>query len=89
MIECDSYQQVKKCLEFGSNYILLDNMKPVIIKKCLNLRKSFKKKKILFEITGGISLANVSLFSKLGCDFISSSKITNSPKSVDIGLDML
>ena len=41
MIECDSYQQVKKCLEFGSNYILLDNMKPVIIKKCLNLRKSF------------------------------------------------
>ena len=43
MIECDSYQQVKKCLEFGSNYILLDNMKPVDIKKCLNLRNSFKK----------------------------------------------
>tara|TARA_B100000287_G_scaffold435607_1_gene504874 strand:- start:2468 stop:3325 length:858 start_codon:yes stop_codon:yes gene_type:complete len=88
MIECDSYQQVKKCLEFGSNYILLDNMKPIVIKKCLNLRESFKKK-ILFEITGGISLENVSLFSKLGSDFISSSKITNSPKSVDIGLDML
>ena len=88
MIECDSYQQVKKCLEFGSNYILLDNMKPVDIKKCLNLRNSFKKK-ILFEITGGISLENVSLFSKLGSDFISSSKITNSAKSVDIGLDML
>ena len=51
--------------------------------------KKIIKKKILFEITGGISLENVSLFSKLGSDFISSSKITNSPKSVDIGLDML
>ena len=47
MIECDSYQQVKKCLEFGSNYILLDNMKPIVIKKCLNLRESLKKKSSL------------------------------------------
>ncbi len=88
IIECDSYLQVKKCLKFGSKYILLDNMSPIEIKNCINLKKKFKRK-ILFEISGGINHDNISLYSNLGSDFISSSKITNSAKSVDIGLDII
>tara|TARA_B100000035_G_scaffold1868_1_gene1611 strand:+ start:1046 stop:1903 length:858 start_codon:yes stop_codon:yes gene_type:complete len=88
MIECDSYLQVQKCLKFGCSYILLDNMTPNEIKNCINLRKKFKKK-IIFEISGGINHDNISLYSNLGSDFISSSKITNSAKSVDIGLDII
>ena len=88
MIECDSYLQVQKCLKFGSSYILLDNMTPNEIKNCIDLKKNLKKK-ILFEISGGINLDNISLYSDLGSDFISSSKITNSAKSVDIGLDII
>ena len=88
MIECDSYSQVQKCLKFGSNYILLDNMTPNVIKNCIDLKKDFKRK-IIFEISGGINLDNLSLYSNLGSDFISSSKITNSAKSVDIGLDII
>ena len=88
IIECDSYLQVKKCLKFGSNYILLDNMSPNEIKNCINLKKNFKRK-ILFEISGGINHDNINLYSNLGSDFISSSKITNSAKSVDIGLDII
>ncbi len=88
IIECDSYLQVQKCLKFGSNYILLDNMSPNEIKNCINLKKNFKRK-ILFEISGGINSSNISLYSNLGSDFISSSKITNSAKSVDIGLDII
>ena len=88
MIECDSYFQVQKCLKFGSNYILLDNMSPNEIKNCINLKKNFKRK-ILFEISGGINHDNINLYSNLGSDFISSSKITNSAKSVDIGLDII
>ena len=88
MIECDSYLQVQKCLKFGSSYILLDNMTPNEIKNCINLKKKIKKK-VLFEISGGIDHDNISLYSKLGGDFISSSKITNSAKSVDIGLDII
>ena len=88
MIECDSYLQVQKCLKFGSSYILLDNMTPNEIKNCINLKKKIKKK-VLFEISGGINHDNISLYSNLGSDFISSSKITNSAKSVDIGLDII
>ena len=88
MIECDSYLQVQKCLKFGSNYILLDNMTPNEIKNCIDLKINLKKK-TLFEITGGINIDNIRLYSSLGSDFISSSKITNSAKSVDIGLDII
>ena len=88
MIECDSYLQVQKCLKFGSNYILLDNMTPNEIKNCIDLKKNLKKK-TLFEISGGINIDNIRLYSSLGSDFISSSKITNSAKSVDIGLDII
>jgi len=88
IIECDSYEQVQKCLKFGSSYILLDNMSPNEIKNCINLKRKFKKK-ILFEISGGINHDNINLYSNLGSDYISSSKITNSAKSVDIGLDII
>ena len=88
MIECDSYLQVQECLKFGSNYILLDNMTPNEIKNCIDLKKNLKKK-TLFEISGGINIDNIRLYSSLGSDFISSSKITNSAKSVDIGLDII
>jgi len=88
IIECESYLQVQKSLKFGSNYILLDNMTPSEIKNCINLKKNFRRK-IIFEISGGINHDNINLYSNLGSDFISSSKITNSAKSVDIGLDII
>ena len=60
-------------------------MKEYRIKKCMN----YKNDKIKFEITGGISLENIQKFSTLGVDYISTSKITNSTYSVDIGLDII
>tara|TARA_B100000287_G_C20668360_1_gene792523 strand:- start:1462 stop:2319 length:858 start_codon:yes stop_codon:yes gene_type:complete len=88
MIECESYLEVEKCLAFGSKYILLDNMTPDEITKCVDHRNLINKN-VIFEITGGINLDNIYSFAKLGCEFISCSKITNSAKSVDIGLDLL
>ena len=84
-IECESIAEVKKAIRMNVNYILLDNMTTYQIKKCIKL----KKNKTVFEISGGISLDNISEYSKLGADYISTSKITNSPYSVDIGLDII
>ena len=72
-------------LAMGARYILLDNMKVSEIKKCIFL----KKRNVSFEVTGGITIKNISKFSLLGIDYISTSKITNSPYSVDIGLDII
>ncbi len=88
MIECDTFSQVKKCIKSKVNYILLDNMKPAEIIKSIKL-KSELKNKVDFEITGGINLKNFRKYCNLGADYISVSKITNCPKSVDIGLDII
>ena len=85
-IECETFQEVIKCAEMGAKYILLDNMDPSEIKKCIQFKK---KKKIEFEISGGITVDNISKYSLLGADYISTSKITNCPNSVDIGLDII
>lgn len=85
-IECENISEVKKSIEMGAKYILLDNMQPKEIKNCIKLRKN---RHIKFEITGGISIKNISIFSNLGADYISTGKITNSSNSVDIGLDII
>ena len=85
-IECESFLEVKKSIDMGAKYILLDNMKPSDVKKCIQLKGN---KKIKFEITGGITIKNVSKYSNLGADYISTGKITNSSSSVDIGLDII
>ena len=88
IIECDSPRQVKKCLSFGASYIILDNMSIKQIKECLIIKKEFSHK-IQYEVSGCVNIDNVKLYSNLGVDFISTSKITNSAKSVDIGLDII
>ena len=85
-IECENYSQVKKCVNMGIKYILLDNMSPLLVKKCIGLKI---KQNIKFEITGGISIKNINKYSNLGADYISTGKITNSANSVDIGLDII
>ncbi len=85
-IECENYFQVKKCIKMGIKYILLDNMSPSEVKRCIGLKI---KNKTEFEITGGISIKNIHKYSNLGADYISTGKITNSANSVDIGLDII
>ncbi len=87
-IECESFDEVKKALQAEVKYILLDNMTPKEILRCIKLKEKLKLK-TKFEITGGIDFSNIKKFSSLGADFISIGKITNSTKSVDIGLDIL
>ena len=84
-IECESPSDVRKAIQMNAKYILLDNMSPSQIKKCMH----YKHDDIKFEVTGGISLENIHKFSVLDVDYISTSKITNSTYSVDIGLDII
>ena len=84
-IEWESPSEVKQAIQMNARYILLDNMSPSQIKKCMY----YKNNKIKFEITGGISLYNIHKFSALEVDYISTSKITKSTYSVDIGLDII
>lgn len=85
-VECDNMFQVKKCIRAGAKYILLDNMKIVQVKKIID---SNSTKSLIFEISGGINLSNVSKYAEIGAHFISTSKITLCTKPVDISLDII
>ena len=84
-IECDNINQVHNCIRAGSKYLLLDNMAPNQIRKII---KIFGKK-AKFEISGGVNFENIGKYSKVGADYISTSKITLCSKSVDISLDLI
>lgn len=87
-IECDNFTQVAEAVELRPDIIMLDNMDVAAIKKCsLLIRKKSPKTKI--EISGGVTLDKISLFSKLDVDFISVGGLTHSARAVDIGLDIL
>ena len=84
-IECDNISQVHNCIRAGSKYLLLDNMAPNQIRKII---KRFGKN-AKFEISGGVNFENIEKYSKVGADYISTSKITLCSKSVDISLDLI
>ena len=85
-IECDKFEQAKKLIKLGCRHLLLDNMEVKEIKKCISLKGD---KKIIFEISGGINFKNIKEYANLGADYISAGFITNSRRSVDIGLDII
>ena len=69
---------------------LLDNMTPNKIKKCIekiNLLKS-KDKKIFIEVSGGVTLKNISQYNLKGVNGISIGALTHQSTNVDIGLDL-
>lgn len=84
-IECDNISQVDNCIRAGSKYLLLDNMAPNQIRKIIKRFGKMAK----FEISGGVNFENIEKYSKVGADYISTSKITLCSKSVDISLDLI
>ena len=68
---------------------LLDNMTPNKIKKCIekiNFLKN-KDKKIFIEVSGGVTLKNISQYNLKGVNGISIGALTHQSTNVDIGLD--
>ena len=49
-IECETFEEVKKCINYNCRHILLDNMSIKEIKKCLSLRKLGKKYFLKFRV---------------------------------------
>jgi nicotinate-nucleotide pyrophosphorylase (carboxylating) len=63
---------------------LLDNMKPSMIRKCVKL----KRRKMFYEVSGGISPRNFANYLIRGVDAISIGGLTHSVKSMDISMEL-
>ena len=88
-IEVDSSLDAIRAAKLGTKFILLDNFTPKQIRHTINSLKKHKlRKHVTLEASGGITLKNISVYSKTGVDFISSGAITNSAHSIDYSLEI-
>lgn len=84
-IEVKNLRELEEAIEHGAETILLDNMGPEQVRKCVE-RVQANGKKIPLECSGGIRLENVRSYAETGVDFISVGALTHSAVAVDMNL---
>ena len=82
-VEVDRLEQIEPALAAGADRLLLDNMKPDMLKKAVELVAG----RVPLEASGGVNFDTVRAIAESGVDFISVGRITQSAPAVDIGLD--
>ena len=83
-VEVDSIKQLKKIMGLKFNTVLLDNMKPQILKTAVKLIN----KKYETEASGGVNLKNIKKISNTGVDRISIGCLTHSVTALDFKLEI-
>jgi nicotinate-nucleotide pyrophosphorylase (carboxylating) len=83
-VETTSYEQAQEAVEAGADVILLDNMGPPEMARCVQMIAG----RALTEASGGVTLANVRTIAESGVDIISSGALTHSAPALDISLDV-
>lgn len=88
-VECDRAEQVQEACRAGASAVLLDNMTPDEVARCVALaRKEAGPGGVLVEVSGGLSLESVPAFAATGADLLSVGALTHSAPVLDIGLDL-
>ncbi len=83
-VECDRPEQVDEAVEAGATMVLLDNMSPEEVARCVPMVGG----RVPVEVSGGVTLQNAGAYAEAGADLISTSAITQSAPALDIGLDL-
>jgi nicotinate-nucleotide pyrophosphorylase (carboxylating) len=83
-VEVDTYEQCEAAAAGGADVILLDNMSPAEMARCVKLIAG----RALTEASGGITLENARAIAESGVDIMSSGALTHSAKALDISLDI-
>ena len=83
-IEVDTLDQLREALEAGAHAVLLDNMEPATLREAVAINAGRAR----LEASGNVDLDTVAAIAETGVDYISTSKITMSAPSLDVGLDI-
>ena len=83
-VEIDNYNQLKQIIGLKFDRVLLDNMNPKVLKKCVKISKKYYET----EASGGVNLKNVKKIAGTGVNRISIGEITHSVNALDIKLEI-
>lgn len=83
-IEVESLDGVKEALAGGADVIMLDNMKPELMKEAVALINH----RAVVEASGGIDESTLAAAAASGVDVISVGALTHSVKALDISMDI-
>lgn len=82
-VECDRLEQVRAAIEAHVDVIMFDNMSVEDMAEAVKLIGG----RAMTEASGGINIDTIKPIAATGVDYISTSKITQAARAVDIGLD--
>lgn len=83
-IEVDSESELEEVLPAGPDWVLLDNMSPDQLRRCVELVAG----RCRVEASGGVRLDNVEAIARTGVDAISVGALTHSARAVDFSLEI-
>jgi nicotinate-nucleotide pyrophosphorylase (carboxylating) len=83
-IEVESFEEAQEAVEGGADVILLDNMTPPEMARCVQMIAG----RALTEASGGITVHNAREIAESGVDIISSGALTHSARALDISLNI-
>jgi nicotinate-nucleotide pyrophosphorylase (carboxylating) len=87
-VEIDRLDQLADVLAARPDIVLLDNMRPEMLREAV-ARRNESAPTIELEASGGVSLGTVNEIAASGVDRISVGGLTHSSRSLDLGLDWL
>ena len=68
--------------------ILLDNMRPELMREAVDMVRSRVGGRVPIEASGGVTLDTVRAVAETGVDFISVGALTHSAGSIDVSLEV-
>lgn len=84
-VECDTFDQMQEALAAGVDLIMLDNMSPEEVERCVKDIDG----RCPVEVSGRIAIQNVSAYVAVGVDLISVGSLTHSAPVLDMSLDLV
>ncbi|MGH9909503.1 MAG: carboxylating nicotinate-nucleotide diphosphorylase [Nitrososphaerales archaeon] len=86
-VEVGSLDEAIEAIEAGTDIIMLDNLTPRQVRSVVDaLKKKGLRKKVMIEVSGGVTHKNAKQYAAADIDMISIGSLTHSVKAVDMSL---
>ncbi|HOY68732.1 MAG TPA: carboxylating nicotinate-nucleotide diphosphorylase [Candidatus Ozemobacteraceae bacterium] len=81
-VEVATFEQLEMALDAGADIIMLDNMSPDRMKRCVDRVAG----RVPLEASGGITLDTIAAAAATGVDYVSVGAVTHSARALDISM---